>query len=397
MGQQPRDTVVGDVPAPQLPEQHHEERRRVDRAVVDVTGAQRGAGRGAEAHLVEDLARLLLGGVVRRHALEAGQRLEHTLRERGLGEQRHPRGEQRVAAEHGHEPRCARGQDRHVGVVGVEDPQRTQVVTGLVQCPLEPGMVGVHRGERRPPLGQALRGDRVGVGAAAPEPRREGLVAERGDALHTPAPRFPRAEDHRPAQRPVDHRRRVGSSQCDRFVDPAVVDRELEPVGARGTGSCRPLDDPALLHLEEVGEIDVAAELHRHVDGVGPVVGDGEPLPHALTHGAIAEDDDVGIGSAGRRVGPTDEQRAERLGHVDGERFDRVPVDQQLPGRQHPGVEDEQPVRRVRTDVARPVGEAEGLALDQGDGAVGAPERRRWRDGARVALGVGQVPQATRT
>ena len=52
-------------PPPQLAEQHHEQRRGVGAAVVDPAAAERERGRLAEAHLVQDAARLLLGERVR--------------------------------------------------------------------------------------------------------------------------------------------------------------------------------------------------------------------------------------------------------------------------------------------------------------------------------------------
>jgi hypothetical protein len=80
-------------PAPpaQLAEQHDEQRRGVGGAVVDAPAAERQRRRLAEAHLVQDAARLLLGAGVDVLALEAGERLQHAEGEVGVDDERHPR------------------------------------------------------------------------------------------------------------------------------------------------------------------------------------------------------------------------------------------------------------------------------------------------------------------
>src|SRR4029078_11454441 len=91
-------------PARELADEDHEQRRRVDRPVVDAPAAERERGGLAEAHLVEDATRFLLGRVVELRSLETRQRLQRPEREVRVDEHRHPRREQRVAAEQRHEP-----------------------------------------------------------------------------------------------------------------------------------------------------------------------------------------------------------------------------------------------------------------------------------------------------
>ena len=117
-------------PAPpplQLAQHHDEQRGGVGAAVVDRPAAERDAGRLAEAHLVEDPARLLLGERVDGPPLEPGQGLERAQRQVGVDHHRHPRREQRVSPEQRHEPRRPGRHHRPVGVVGVEDPERGEV------------------------------------------------------------------------------------------------------------------------------------------------------------------------------------------------------------------------------------------------------------------------------
>ena len=92
-------------PAPDLGEEDQVEGRGVEGAVVAGEPCLRGL---AVAHLVHDLARL---GVDRRivlACLQLSEHLERASRELGPEEQRLQARDQRVAPEHGHEPRHPR-------------------------------------------------------------------------------------------------------------------------------------------------------------------------------------------------------------------------------------------------------------------------------------------------
>ena len=106
--QQRGDCAVLAAPALELAEQHDEQRRRVRTAVVRAAAAERERGGRAKAHLVQDLARLLLRARVEVAALPGSQRSQRAERETRIPGQQHPRGQQRVAAEQRHEPRRAR-------------------------------------------------------------------------------------------------------------------------------------------------------------------------------------------------------------------------------------------------------------------------------------------------
>ena len=118
--------------AEELTGQHDEERCRVDGAVVHVRAAQRGVGPLPQAHLVEDLAGRLGGHRVVGDALVTGQDLHGRERAADIEEQRLPRRDDGVAAEQGHEPRDAGGEDGVVGVLRVADAEDAEVVDGAV-------------------------------------------------------------------------------------------------------------------------------------------------------------------------------------------------------------------------------------------------------------------------
>ena len=76
VGQQLVDRLAGEPPAPELAEEHDEQRRGVGGPVVDAAAAERQRRRVAEAHLVEDATGLLVASGVDVVALEAGEGLQ---------------------------------------------------------------------------------------------------------------------------------------------------------------------------------------------------------------------------------------------------------------------------------------------------------------------------------
>jgi hypothetical protein len=100
---------------------------------------------------------------------------------------------------------------------------------------------------------------------------------------------------------------------------------------------------------------------------VETVVADDDPLVQPIADAATTEHQDPAVRLTGRRVTATHERRLERrLGRA-SERFERASIDPQLPAGQHAGVEHEQAVGQIGREVATRPGQAEGLALDQGD------------------------------
>ena len=196
VGQQLVDQLAGHAPAPHLAEQHDEERGGVGRAVVDAPAAERERGGVAEAHLVEDAARLLLVAGVDLGALEPGQGLQHPAGQVGVDQQRHPRRQQRVAAEHRHEPRRPGGHHHPLGVVGVEDPQRAEVLGAAGHHLLEHRVVGLDLGDLAAPLGQPLGGRRPLHGLAAAVLRGEHPAVDDRAHLEAGGPLAPGRHHH---------------------------------------------------------------------------------------------------------------------------------------------------------------------------------------------------------
>ena len=119
---------------------------------------------------MEDLSRLLLGLGIDDGALLARERPQRALREVRCDAERHPGADERVAAEDRHVPRGAGGDDRLVGEVGVEDPQRPEVVLAAGEREAEGVVADPHAGNLVAPVVQPFRrgGDRHRLAGAAP-------------------------------------------------------------------------------------------------------------------------------------------------------------------------------------------------------------------------------------
>ena len=223
------DQLAGEAPPAKLAEEHDEQRRGVGGAVVDRAAAQRQRRRLTEAHLVQDPPRLLLGAVVDLRALEAGERLEHAEGEVGVGDERHPCREDRVAAKERHEPRRAGRDDGAFGEVRVEYPQCTEVLGAAGDDVAEHQVVGLDERHLPPPLLQALGGRGPLDGAAAPVPRLDLLVVDARRNLDAHRPLATRRHDdlerhHVAGNAPVLARRHP-NAPADRAL--AAAERDL--------------------------------------------------------------------------------------------------------------------------------------------------------------------------
>ena len=116
-------------PAPRLGEEDEEERRRVDRAVV---AGEPELGGAAVAHLVDDLPGLGVDRRVLARRLQLGERVQRADRDLGAEQERLQRGDRRVAAEHGHEPGHAGGEERPPRLAGAH-AERREVVDRAVE------------------------------------------------------------------------------------------------------------------------------------------------------------------------------------------------------------------------------------------------------------------------
>ena len=100
--------------------------------------------------------------------------------------------------------------------------------------------------------------------------------------------------------------------------------------------------DPALLDFEQIREIDVADQLEQQWNRFQAVVRDRDPLSHACAHMAFPHDHDVGVGDADCRGATGHVRRRKGLGARDGQRFERMTVQAQLPSRDDPRVQVEE-------------------------------------------------------
>ena len=340
-----------------------------------------------------------------------GQGLEHAAGQVRVDQEGHPRRQQRVPAEHRHEPRGAGGDHDPLGIVGIEDTQRTQVLGAPGHHLLEHRVVRLDLGDLPAPGGHALarRGplDRL----PAPVLRGEHLPVDHRPDLDAGRPLASGRHDHLVADEPRGHP--VGARRAD-----------LDPPGHRSAaigvdegderfGRLRSAVLPALLDLagdgpeldvasdapfldrEQVGEIGVDEHVDRAHGGLVAEVAQQQLLAHALTHMALPEHHHGGVGPPGGRQVPGHEGGAEGVVVHGGQGLGPVPVEQDLEPGQDAGVAEEQPLGTPGMDVAGPTADGERRLVDQGDGS---PAGAQLGDRARVVPGVdhgGTVPAAS--
>ena len=243
------------------------------------------------AELVHDLARLGVAEVVVRGGLEVGELLERRLGERGLEGQREVRGDERVAAEGGHEPRQATGRHR------VSDPlRRANAERGEVEEALP---VGLHErlggaldiGRARKPLGKRDRQARLRLAERLAAQKRGPLASVHDrDDVDARLPLLVRAEVEVEDRAPLLELHVAAAEPDDRLAPVAVP---LVP--DRGTGAVDLLAGLAraalaLLRLEDVREVGAEVELELDVDPLGEVVPHHHVFVHAVGDEAVAPD-----------------------------------------------------------------------------------------------------------
>ena len=374
VGQQLVDHLAGHAPAPHLPQQHHEQRRGVGRAVVDAPAAERQGGGVAEAHLVEDPTGLLVVAGVDVGALEPGQGLEHAAGQVGIDQQGHPGGEQGVAPEHGHEPRRTGRHHHPLGKVGIEDPQRAEVLGAAGDHLLQPRVVGLDLGHLAAPLGQALAraspgrpvgrtgtwgrrrpvDDRADLDAGRPlapgghDDLEGGQVGGGGRVLvepdlHPPGHPAPAVgvRDHGP----LDRQAAAGPTRVGR---PCPVRRPRIRTASRGSPmvDSSPVAGPSPTRPSLTANRSAKSASDEHLDGAeGGLVGEvaeGEVLAHALAHVAGPEHHQGGVGPPGCRQAARHEGGGEGIVGDGGQRLGPGPVDQHLEPGEDAGVPEEE-------------------------------------------------------
>ena len=177
------------------------------------------------------------------------------------------------------------------------------------------------------------------------------------------------ADLDRPGVRPVDASTKGG-----------VVRRDLDGV--------RPLDETALLDVEEAREVGARRECQRHGHGPGTEVLERDILDHAVADVAASDDEEGAVGEPGARPTARDEGRGMWPGVFHGQRLERFAVDAQLEVVQEAGVLDDQPMPSGRTDVTRWFRDAEAPSLDEGDRRHAGRGRGPAREGPTLCHGM---------
>ena len=351
--------------------QHHEERGRVGVAVVGGVRPFLERGELAVAHLVKDAARVLVPEVVELRSLPGGQSSQRGRREVRREGQRLKAGEDRIAAEQGHEPGKSCGRERVAGDDRCLETQRGEVDQAATVSGPEGVRVAVEDGRARHP-GVEIVGHRVCPGRSRPSPegffRMHRHTRVVGDHAKLGRPPLLGADRHLEGQAlRVDHRRLVGS-------DPRLACEGLPLVTEH---QAVVLDDvrvvtlllQGVLDLEEIGEVRSHLDPHLERHRVGPMIQDGQGLVEPLGHRAPTDDRHVGVDVD--RAGPRHQEEAclVVLQVVGRERVEPLAVDGQHPSREVTGVEREQPGRvgERGLDVTPLVADHEDVAVEDLD------------------------------
>ena len=151
-----------------------------------------------------------------------------------------------------------------------------------------------------------------------------------------------------------------------------------DPAAIRAREQVADLLDPALLHLEEIGEVGIDEQLEHAERGLEAVVAHRDVFAHPATDVPVAEHHEVRVGETGLRLVAQHERRAERVDRGRRERFGPSAVHAQPELGQKPRVAKEETVRETGLHVARRERDRERRPFDERhDAAVTAQRRAR--------------------
>ena len=296
-GSSSRTSAVVGRPAPRLREQHEEERRRVDAAVV---AREPDLGGAPAAQLVDDLARLRIDAGIVVLGLQLGQHAQGGVRELGPEDEGLQACDHGVAPEHRHEPRHARrGQQAHA--VAAAHAQRREIRdgarVGLASSGHEARSCGtcmfqaLERALDARPLLAEVTGAGRAPGPCAPGDRARNVSRTShsacGPSSSANAERRPRDEcgpraTHlgREHALGVEQVRGLGRRPGEQF------DGRRQRLGEAGVAE----REVVVLDREDVREVDAEldGQLDRH--GVAGEVGDDDVLLQIVGHEALAAD-----------------------------------------------------------------------------------------------------------
>ncbi len=384
VGEQLVHGVGGEPPPGQLAEQHDEQRRGVRGAVVRAPAAQRQRGVPAGPGLVQDPARLLLGQRVVPLALEAGQGPQRAQRQGHVQRQQHPRGDQGVAAEQGHEPGRTSGDDLVLGplpAAAPEDPQRAHVLGAGRERFGEPLVRGQQPGAAAAPVGQPPGRRRALDGLALGVVHGRGLAVQGRRDQQGGRPASPVRDHHLPGQQPGRGRRAARAR--DRHAAHAGTAPAAQPEGALLGALLHVVlvivrAGAALLDLEQVGEIAVHGHRQARRGRLPAEVAQRDVVAHAVPDVAPADHQQGAVGPPDPRRSAGQERARERLGRLHGHGLGGLALQHELQPADEPGIAEEQALGAARPDVTGRLTDAEGGLFQQGDQATaGPPDHRR--------------------
>ncbi len=324
---------------------------------------------------MQDATGLLLSAGIDLQALEPGERLQRSEGEVGIDEHRHPRRDQRIAAEQRHEPRRARGHDGAVGEFGIEDAQAGQVLGRTVEQRPELVVVARDGGHTCTPFLQPSDGSRAFHRLTALVPRRDLELAYH--RCHLDARRPAAAGRHNRLVHDVVAVDAGGSAEVDERcpLERVPLVAEAQPGADGGDLELTLFVDAPLFDLEEIGEVGVDEQLDRAEGGFLAVVLDLEVFAHASPDVAAPEQQEVRVGEPLRRVPAQHEHTAEGIGCGRGERLGRQSVERAAELGDEARVAKEEPLRTSRVDLAGAVRDTKCRALDERHDAFGADAR----------------------
>ena len=236
-------------------------------------------------------------------------------------------------------------------MLGVEDAQRAQILDGALQYCREVPVGGAHLRGALPPFPQPARGNGVFDGLAARVAQRHRDPA--GDRHHFYAcrPLAAGGDRHIPLKDAAGDRGAAiaADEQPALRFTPAAAQPQRRVFGARAGGG--PRRYPAVLDLEQVGEVGVGGERHDARGRQQRDVLEGDVLAHAVADVTAPHHQQRAVREPWRRRHLAQERGGIRFGLLDRQRLRRTAVHEEFPARQHAGVPDEQPLGMPGPDV----------------------------------------------
>ena len=361
-------------PAPHFGEEDEIQRRRVDSAVVAREPRLR---RLPVPDLVHDLPRLGVDRGIVLARLQVREHLERAARELWPEEQRLQTRDQRVAAEHRHEPRHARGRKlAEVALRIAAHAQRCEIADRLVERAGELVPVGAQLRYTQLPCRQRVP-DVASLLAETPLDlnRRDDGVRLRRHDVDAKLPALARLELHRERHRRAVHVSDLREDDLRPQRVLAVDEHELVVLRIEAVRrgirqrlrSHRVAErEIVLLHGKNRREVGLELEPELERDRIHALVFEHDDVLHPLADEPLARDRHLVLPQAADERIAEVERGREVLDLARGERQGRRAVHRELQPREETGVLREE-AARLLADVADLVADAEGRAFEDGE------------------------------